>query len=124
LSDLLERCQFREFWALLRQDKANYADVVSHVKGFDEGIYEFILHIVSKTFQTIEYGELKEILGDLSNDEMNKLIKSKGWKKLEDNYVFVANHEDIVKTKNIVEKIKFDDVSPVMNASIKSQIIS
>lgn len=39
---------------------------------------------------------------------MNKLIKSKGWKKLEDNYVFVANHEENIKTKNIVEKIKFD----------------
>jgi len=42
------------------------------------------------------------------DDEMNKLIKSKGWKKLEDNYVFVANHEENIKTKNIVEKIKFD----------------
>ena len=39
---------------------------------------------------------------------MNKLIKSKGWKKLEDNFVFVANHEENIKTKNIVEKIKFD----------------
>ena len=44
----------------------------------------------------------------LLDDEMNKLIKSKGWKKLEDNYVFVANHEENIKTKNIVEKIKFD----------------
>ena len=41
-------------------------------------------------------------------DEMNKLIKSKNWKKLEDNFVFVANHEESIKTKNIVEKIKFE----------------
>ena len=67
LSDLLERCQFREFWSLLRQEKANYADVVAHVNGFEEGIIEFILHIVSKTYQTIDYNELKEILGDLSS---------------------------------------------------------
>ena len=39
---------------------------------------------------------------------MNKLIKSKNWKKLEDNFVFVANHEESIKTKNIVEKIKFE----------------
>ena len=27
---------------------------------------------------------------------------------MEDNYVFCNNHEEIIKTKNIVEKIKFD----------------
>jgi hypothetical protein len=44
----------------------------------------------------------------MKDDEMNKLIKSKNWKKLEDNFVFVANHEESIKTKNIVEKIKFE----------------
>ncbi len=42
------------------------------------------------------------------DEETNKLIKSKGWKKMDDNYVFCSNHEEIIKTKNIVEKIKFD----------------
>jgi len=120
LSDLLERCQFREFWALLRQETANYTDVVSHVKGFEDGIIEFILHIVNKTYQTINFNELKEILGNLSNEDLNKLIKAKGWKKQEDNYVFVANHEENIKTKNIVEKIKFSDVSSVLVSAIKS----
>jgi len=71
LSDLLERCQFREFWTLLRQEKANYDDVVSHVAGFEDGIREFILHIVSKTYQTIEFEELREILGEITS----KLIR-------------------------------------------------
>lgn len=44
----------------------------------------------------------------LKDEELNKLIKSKNWKKLDDNYVFVANHEESIKTKNIVEKIKFE----------------
>jgi len=120
LSDLLERCQFREFWALLRQEKANYTDVVSHVKGFEDGIVEFILHIVSKTFQTINLNELKEIVGNLATEELTKLIKAKGWKKQDDNYVLVANHEESIKTKNIVEKIKFSDVSSLMSAAIKT----
>jgi translation initiation factor 3 subunit K len=42
------------------------------------------------------------------DDEIAKLIKAKGWRKMEDNYVFVANHEESIKTKNIVEKIKFE----------------
>ena len=44
------------------------------------------------------------------DDELNKLIKSKGWKKLEDDFVAVANHEENIKTKNIVEKIKFEGI--------------
>jgi translation initiation factor 3 subunit K len=51
------------------------------------------------------------------------LIKSKSWRKSEDNYVFVANHEESIKTKNIVEKIKFEDVSTVMSTVIKSQTV-
>jgi hypothetical protein len=39
---------------------------------------------------------------------MQKLIKSKGWKKLDDNYLVVATHDENIKTKNIVEKIKFE----------------
>jgi hypothetical protein len=38
---------------------------------------------------------------------MQKISKSKGWKNLADNYLVVANHEENIKTKNIVEKIKF-----------------
>ncbi|CAF0752715.1 unnamed protein product [Brachionus calyciflorus] len=122
LSDLLERCQFREFWHLLKRDNESYKDVVSHVKGFENGIIEFILHIVSKTYQTIDFNELKEILGDLSNDELDKLIRLKSWKKQEDNFVFVANHEENIKTKNIVEKIKFEDVSSVISTTIRAQV--
>lgn len=44
----------------------------------------------------------------ITDEEIAKLIKAKGWKKTDDNYVFVANHEESIKTKNIVEKIKFD----------------
>ena len=44
----------------------------------------------------------------MKDEEIAKIIKAKGWKKLDDNFVFVANHEENIKTKNIVEKIKFD----------------
>lgn len=97
---------------------------------------------MSKTYQTIDFNELREILGNLSgilkllifkiekffnlaffkDDDLNKLIRNKGWKKQDDGYVFVANHEESIKTKNIVEKIKFDDVSSVLSASVKTQV--
>jgi hypothetical protein len=43
---------------MLREDKANYTNVVSHVKGFEEGIIECELHclfsrILGRTFHNI-----------------------------------------------------------------------
>jgi hypothetical protein len=38
------------------------------------------------------------------------LIKTRGWKVLPDdaNYIWIANHEENIKSRNIVEKIKFE----------------
>jgi hypothetical protein len=61
------------------------------------------------------------------------LIKTRGWKAVADDasYIWIANHEENIKSRNIVEKIKFErkfsfnkksrfilfflDVAPVMN---------
>lgn len=40
--------------------------------------------------------------------ETNKWISLNGWKDEADGYVYVANQEDNIKTKNITEKITFD----------------
>ena len=69
--------------ALLRNEKENFANVVSPVVGFEEGIIDceiffvhfqcfiyfllVIVHIVSKTYQTIHFDEIREILGGLSS---------------------------------------------------------
>ncbi len=49
-------------------------------------------------------------LGRLSSDEFEALIKTRGWKVLADdaNYIWIANHEENIKSRNIVEKIKFE----------------
>lgn len=39
-----------------------------------------------------------------------------GWKDTEDGFVFIANQEETVKTKNITEKIEFDSVAGIMAA--------
>lgn len=40
--------------------------------------------------------------------ETNKWISLNGWKDENDGYLYVANQEDNIKTKNITEKITFD----------------
>lgn len=69
------------------------------------------------------------------DSEFEKLIKARGWKTASDDsdYIWIANHEENIKSRNIVEKIKFErewniiilgihlsfpstlDVAPVMN---------
>ncbi len=65
-------------------------------------IYFFLIFFTFLA-ELIKFKILKKL-----DEEMTKVIKAKGWKKLDDNFVFVANHEENIKTKNIVEKIKFD----------------
>ncbi len=175
LADLLERCQFRDFWVscdrleldwkaevlfffwnfrsfwgttrptmmpLCRTSPASkresssvidrfglFLNLVRHWLHFCE--IQVILHIVSKTYQTIDYNEIREMLGDLSgksvssrwfykwassvnprhaliqDDEMKKLLSVRNWRKVDGQYIFVANHDESIKTKNIVEKISF-----------------
>jgi hypothetical protein len=49
-------------------------------------------------------------LGRLSTNEFEGLIKTRGWKVAVDDgdYIWIANHEENIKSRNIVEKIKFE----------------
>ena len=51
-----------------------------------------------------------------SADELASWITKNNWQEMPDNYVFVANQDDTVKTKNITEKIEFDSVASIMAA--------
>jgi translation initiation factor 3 subunit K len=69
-----------------------------------------ICQTINRTYQTISRQELQLALGRLSNNEFEALIKARGWKVATDdpNYVWIANHEENIKSRNIVEKIKFE----------------
>ena len=43
-----------------------------------------------------------------AGDSLDQWISKYGWKQLPDSTVFIANQDDIVKTKKITEKISFD----------------
>ena len=42
--------------------------------------------------------------------EFEALIKTRGWKVTAEDaqYIWIANHEENIKSRNIVEKIKFE----------------
>jgi len=109
-AELLESCRFQDFWEALDTN-------VVKIPGFDDRIREFICQTINRTYQTISREELELALGRLPRNDFEALIKSRGWKILADdpNYISIANHEESIKSRNIVEKIKFEHVAPVMN---------
>jgi translation initiation factor 3 subunit K len=110
LANLLELCQFKKFW----QERAQDQLLISHITGFDDSIRKFICHVVNITYQTIDRGVLKELLGGVPDAELRSWIAKNGWKEEPSGMVFIQSQEDLVKTKNITEKITFDTVSVVM----------
>ncbi|KAG7168175.1 Eukaryotic translation initiation factor 3 subunit K-like [Homarus americanus] len=112
LHDLLEMCQFRTFW----KDKVQYADLMNNIKDFNDSIRKYICHVITITYQHIEKTVLSQLLGNIDESAMLAWMNKYGWKDTEDEYVFVANQEETVKTKNITEKIEFDSVAGIMAA--------
>ncbi|XP_059484954.1 eukaryotic translation initiation factor 3 subunit K [Neocloeon triangulifer] len=110
LADILERCDFQQFWTRV----SSMSEVCSRISGFNDSIRKFVCHVVGITFQTIEKPLLARLLGDIDDNTLSAWIKKYGWKEVENNMVFIANQDDNIKTKNITEKINFEDVSAIM----------
>lgn len=110
LADLLETCNFKKFW----EEMAKCGDLIIAVQGFEDSIRKFVAHVVNITFQTIEVPVLKELMGNLSEQALKQWIVKCGWKDLGNGKIFITSQEDLVKTKNITEKIEFENVAGIM----------
>ena len=102
LSDLLEMCQFKVFW----QQVHSHADLVRSVEGFEDSIRKFVCHVICITYQTIEDTVLSELLGLVQENAVSKWLDLYGWKVGSDGVVTVSSQEEIIKTRNITEKIE------------------
>jgi translation initiation factor 3 subunit K len=110
LANLLEHCQFKKFW----MEKAQDANLISQISGFDDAIRKFVCHVVNITYQSVDKAVLKEILGNITDADLKSWVAKNGWKEEPNNMVYISNQEEHVKTKNITEKITFETVSVVM----------
>lgn len=61
LANLLESCDFKQFWARLRE----IPELHRHVVGFQDSIRKFVCHVIGITFQTINKNLLAQLLGDV-----------------------------------------------------------
>lgn len=112
LHKLLELCDFKQFWDELRKNPAVYLGVT----GFDDSIRQFICYVVKITYQTIDKSTLRELLGGLDDSQLKYWVNLNKWKDSEDGFVFISNQEELIKSKNIKEKIEFDSIARVVAA--------
>lgn len=110
LSDLLEMCQFKTFWKDINKE----GELINCVSGFEDAIRKFVCHVISITYQTIEEPVLQELLGLVDENAIKIWTDKYGWKVGSDGVVTVTNQEEIIKTRNITEKIDLDSVASIM----------
>ncbi|CAG0896109.1 unnamed protein product [Darwinula stevensoni] len=112
MADLLEMCRFKEFWEKIQESP----DLVMGITGFEDSIRRFICHVINITFQRIEKTKLVDLLGGVSELMLKEWSDKHGWRDNGDGFMFIANQEENVKTKNITEKIDFESVAGIMAA--------
>ncbi|CAH1104935.1 unnamed protein product [Psylliodes chrysocephalus] len=110
LADILEQCDFQLFWTRIR----TLPDLTQSITGFVDSIRKFVCHVVGITYQTIERTHLAQLLGDVDDNTLKIWVKKYGWKEMAENLIFIANQDENIKTKNINEKIDFENVGAIM----------
>jgi len=110
LGDILEQCDFQIFWDRI----FNMGDLCNRIIGFEDSIRKFVCHVVGITFQTIDRPLLAQLLGSVDDSTLKHWVKKYGWKEESKSVIFIANQDENIKTKNITEKIDFENVAGLM----------
>jgi len=135
LGNMLETCDFINFWETLK----SHHEVVLNVKGFVEQAQRFICYVVGITYQRCPKSFLMSIL-NVNSLELPAIIAANNWQEVsttspaasglggtggvvnggvsssgigagdQQQMVFITNHEENIKTKNIKEKIDFASI--------------
>ncbi|UYV64058.1 EIF3K [Cordylochernes scorpioides] len=134
LHDLLETCSFPDFWvspsslallvpvmldyccSLRDEDFLAQIPAIKEVAEFEESIRKYVCHVINNTYQNVDRKFLCQQLGLRGPEErcLQYYMAEYGWKLSSDDYVFIANQEESIKTKNITEKIDFENVAPIL----------
>ncbi|VDK44975.1 unnamed protein product [Anisakis simplex] len=125
---LLESCNFAVFWKLMRFDYQPSSDsqecfkqpaevpkIIKAIPGFEESIRNYACQVINVTFQNIEKSLLVRLLGGISDKQVNEYAKRYGWIPKENGDVlFVQNHEATIKSRNIEEKLLFENCKDLL----------
>ena len=70
LADILERCDFKQFWDRVH----SVPELCAQITGFHDSIRKFVCHVVGITFQTVDRVVLAKLLGDVDGKRMRTYL--------------------------------------------------
>jgi translation initiation factor 3 subunit K len=108
----LESCSFREVWAVITPMRS----VLSDIPGFDAAIRKFMLGTVEITYQSVPVGHLRASLGLEADDELQRLIKARGWTVSGDLVKIPSNDDNTAKPKRVDagDAMRLDQMSKIL----------
>ncbi|PSN52070.1 Eukaryotic translation initiation factor 3 subunit K [Blattella germanica] len=112
-ASILESCNFQYFWERVKTNPGLCSEIV----GFHDSIRKFVCHVVGITFQTVKRQMLADLLGGVDDQKLKQWVNKYGWREEENDMIFIANQDENIKTKNITEKIDFENAAAIMAAS-------
>ncbi|CAD5208735.1 unnamed protein product [Bursaphelenchus xylophilus] len=127
---LLESCNFSVFWKLVHgeyvpsgspeekfKNPEEIKKLLEPIKGFEDAIRHYVCSVISATFQTIDATQLKRLLGGISDSECQGYARHYKWEKRSDGSYFIKNHDATIKSRNVEERVKFEQCREVLQMS-------
>ena len=68
-----------------------------------------IVYLINITYEKVEREFVREILS-VNDSDLQTIMTKYGWKDVEDGYLYISDQAEEIKTKNITEKIDFENV--------------
>eukprot|EP00038_Savillea_parva_P006479 m.164050 g.164050 ORF g.164050 m.164050 type:complete len:237 (-) comp12371_c0_seq1:153-863(-) len=123
----LDTCYFEEVWDFVKGEKdllkckvrvdnldGTHSHVPVQINGWVDSIRSYIAHVIEATYQVVDVKVATSMLGGLTGAELKAFAEKQGWQMAEGDKIFVVHQEERVKSKNIVESIRFDSLVPIM----------
>eukprot|EP00045_Choanoeca_perplexa_P011251 m.118464 g.118464 ORF g.118464 m.118464 type:complete len:240 (+) comp15564_c0_seq1:2901-3620(+) len=131
MNQLLESCRFEEFWKYLEdhaeilkpklklgeEDDGSARYESAEMAGFAENVRNYAAHVIQLTYQEASSETIKPMMGGIDDAALVAFAAEHEWQKLENDKWMVGNKEDVIRSKDIVEKIEFDALVPLMAAA-------
>lgn len=113
LANLLERCEFKAFWASVTTCPA--AAVLQGIPDFNEKVSEFISGLIAISHQSIEIKVLSQLLHQTPEATASH-IKGKGWKSDATTVTFPLNDGNQAKIASVAsERLQFGQLKNLLS---------